>query len=66
MLQLPEPIVADALRESIESAPIRGYHPIEALAALDGPLCGPVLRDFFRHIPDPWVEKTWQSRCVAW
>jgi HEAT repeat protein len=58
MLQLPEPIVADSVRESIESAPTRGYHAIEALAALDGPLSGPVLRDFFRYIPDPWLERT--------
>jgi hypothetical protein len=58
MLQLPEPIVADAVRESIESAPTRGYHAIEALAALDGPLSGPVLRDLFHHVPDPWLERS--------
>lgn len=58
MSQLPEPIVADAIRESVESAPTRGYHAIEALAALDGPQSGPVLRDLFRHIPDPWLERT--------
>jgi hypothetical protein len=58
MLQLAEPIVADALRESIESTPIRGYHAVEVLAALDGPQSGPVLRDLFSHIPDPWLERT--------
>ena len=58
MLQLPGPIVADAVRQSIESMPIRGYHAIEALAALDGSLSGPVLRDFFRDVPDPWLERS--------
>jgi hypothetical protein len=57
MLQLPGPIVADAVRESIESAPSKGGHSLEVLAALDGALSGPVLRDFFRQVPDPWLEK---------
>jgi hypothetical protein len=57
MLHLPGPIVADAVRESIESAPTRGSHAMEALAALDGSLSGPVLRDFFREAPDPWLER---------
>jgi HEAT repeats len=60
LIELPEPVVVEAVRESIDAAPPRGYHPLDVLGALDGAYSGPVLRDYLRRTPDPWME-----RCVA-
>jgi hypothetical protein len=56
-LQLPEPLVARAIRESIDAAPSRGDHAVDVLAAMDGAYSGPILRDYFQTAPDPWLER---------
>jgi hypothetical protein len=58
LLFLPGHIVADAARESIETAPARAYLAVEALGELDGSLSGPILRHFFREMPGPWLERS--------
>ncbi|MFC0432261.1 HEAT repeat domain-containing protein [Kutzneria buriramensis] len=58
LAHLPGQAVTEAVRESVEASPTRGYHAIQILGELDGSLSGPVLRYFFRDLPDPWLERS--------
>ena len=55
--QLPDRLVLDAVREAVDEAPSRGNHAADLLGDVDAAQSGPVLRAYFRSVPDPWMDR---------
>ncbi|MET0236805.1 MAG: HEAT repeat domain-containing protein [Kibdelosporangium sp.] len=58
MRGLPVESLVDTIRETVEAAPARGYQLMDILAALDGTHSGPLLRQYLRTLPDPWMLRS--------
>lgn len=55
--RLPDDLLVTAARDAVAAAPSRGNHAADLLGGVDAAYGGPILRSYFRSMPDPWMDR---------